>query len=122
MHAFFHAFNKANIEGIMAVYEPGALMVTRPGQVAEGQTALRDVFKGYLATKPTLTPEKYKIVTNGDLALLVIQWTLKGTGQDGKPLQSAGTSSDVMRRQPDGRWLFVIDNPWGAGTLGSTSG
>jgi ketosteroid isomerase-like protein len=29
-----------------------------------------------------------------------------------------GVTSDVLRRQADGRWLFVIDNPWGAGVLG----
>jgi hypothetical protein len=29
-----------------------------------------------------------------------------------------GTTSDVLRRQGDGTWLFVIDNPWGAGILG----
>jgi ketosteroid isomerase-like protein len=29
-----------------------------------------------------------------------------------------GTSTEVIRKQADGRWLFVIDNPWGVGILG----
>jgi ketosteroid isomerase-like protein len=24
-----------------------------------------------------------------------------------------GQNADVLRRQPDGSWRFVIDNPWG---------
>jgi ketosteroid isomerase-like protein len=29
----------------------------------------------------------------------------------------AGESSDVLRRQRDGRWLIALDNPWGADLL-----
>jgi len=29
----------------------------------------------------------------------------------------SGESTDVLRRQEDGRWLIVLDNPWGAQIL-----
>jgi hypothetical protein len=32
-----------------------------------------------------------------------------------------GESSDILRRQSDGRWLIAIDNPWGAQVLGQSS-
>jgi ketosteroid isomerase-like protein len=35
------------------------------------------------------------------------------TAPGGSPLELAGRFTDVVRRQPDGRWLFVIDNPYG---------
>jgi ketosteroid isomerase-like protein len=38
---------------------------------------------------------------------------LDGTGPDGKPVKIEGQSAEVARRQPDGTWLFVIDNPHG---------
>jgi ketosteroid isomerase-like protein len=28
-----------------------------------------------------------------------------------------GDSSDLLRRQQDGRWLIAVDNPWGAQLL-----
>ena len=121
MHAFFRAFNKGDFEAVMAVYEPGAVMVAQPGHVTEGNAGLRAAVNAFLSMKATLTLEKYKLVTASELALAVIQWNLKGTGLDGKPVQMAGTSSDVLRKQSDGRWLFVIDNPWGAGIIGSTA-
>ncbi|MDG4560888.1 MAG: SgcJ/EcaC family oxidoreductase [Candidatus Competibacter sp.] len=117
LHAFFRAFNQGDIDAVIALYEPRAALVAQPGQVAEGHSALREAFNGFLAMKPTLTPEKHTFVTASDLALSTVKWTLKGTGPDGQPVQMEGTSSDILRKQADGRWLFVIDNPWGAGIL-----
>jgi len=36
-----------------------------------------------------------------------------GTGPDGRPITVQGTSADVLRKQADGRWLLVIDHPFG---------
>jgi ketosteroid isomerase-like protein len=42
------------------------------------------------------------------------RWQLEGTGPDGSPIRLDGTSSDVLRRRPDGSWGVLIDDPWGA--------
>ena len=118
LQAFFRAFNQGELDAIMAMYEPQSCMVAESGHLAEGRAAVREAFIGALAMKSTLTPEKHKIVTANDLALSVIKWSLQGTAPDGRPVRKEGISSDVMRKQPDGRWLFVIDNPWGTGILG----
>jgi ketosteroid isomerase-like protein len=36
----------------------------------------------------------------------------------GESVVLGGESTDVLRRQPDGRWLIAIDDPWGARVLG----
>jgi ketosteroid isomerase-like protein len=54
------------------------------------------------------------VAQSGDLAVLTAKWELSMTGQDGKPAQMTGQSMEVVRRQSDGRWLFVIDLPFGA--------
>ena len=92
--------------------------MAQPGQIVEGHAAIREALNGFLAMKPTLIPEKKTLVAAGDIALSVVRWTLNGTGPDGAPVRMDGVTSDVLRRQTDGRWLFVIDNPWGAGVLG----
>ena len=40
-------------------------------------------------------------------------WSFDGTGPDGEPVRLAARNADVLRRQTDGTWRFVIDNPWG---------
>lgn len=51
----------------------------------------------------------------GDTALTQNKWTMKATGPDGSPVDLAGQSAEVMRRQADGNWKFLIDNPWSIG-------
>jgi ketosteroid isomerase-like protein len=40
-------------------------------------------------------------------------WSFDGTGPDGEPVRLEAQNADVLRRQEDGSWRFVIDNPWG---------
>ncbi|HEY7066919.1 MAG TPA: SgcJ/EcaC family oxidoreductase [Chloroflexota bacterium] len=110
--AFAAAFNAGDADALMALYEPGASLVAQPGQVVTGTAAIRAALDGFLALKATMTLETRAIVTAGDVALSHGQWTLAGTTPDGSPLQMAGHNTEVLRRQPDGTWLYVIDNPF----------
>jgi ketosteroid isomerase-like protein len=38
---------------------------------------------------------------------------METTGPDGERILQDGTATDVMRRQSDGTWRYVIDNPGG---------
>ena len=38
---------------------------------------------------------------------------MRATAPDGTKIQERGLSVAVLRRQPDGQWLMVIDNPHG---------
>jgi len=107
------AFNSGNLEAILTFYERGATMVPQPGQQASGIPGIRQALRAFLALKPRSMPKKHSWVIAGDIALGCKRWTLTGTGPDGKPVVMSGTISDVFRRQRDGRWLVVLDNPWG---------
>ena len=54
-----------------------------------------------------------RVLEASDLALVIGVWSFTGTGQGGEPVKMASKSADVLRRQPDGSWRLVIDNPWG---------
>lgn len=114
------AFNRGDIETIVALYEPHARLVVQPGQVVEGHAAIREALRACFALRPTITRQQHQVVTSGDIALSLDQWALTGTGPDGQPIALAGTAVEVLRQQPDGRWLYVIDNPWGTGILGES--
>jgi len=107
------ALNRGDLETAVALYEPNASFVQEPGKVVTGHAAIRGVMQGFLAVKPKLTIQ-VNATQSGDLALLRSQWSLSGTGPDGKPMQMSGNGTEVVRRQADGTWLFVIDNPAGA--------
>jgi len=110
---FAQAVNAGDIEAVIKLYEPAASLTPQPGQVVSGSTAVRDALSGFLAMKPRLTLQARTLAEAGGIALTTSKWIVEGAGPDGKPMKTEGQSAEVARRQPDGTWLFVIDNPHG---------
>ncbi len=106
------ALNAGDVERALTFYEPEATFVPEPGKAATGLAAIREVLNGFVALKPRLTIEVPQVVGSGDVALLCSRWTLKGTGPDGSPVDMAGQGAEVVRRQADGTWRFIVDNPF----------
>ena len=52
------------------------------------------------------------MVEAGDIALYCCQWTMQFTGPDGQEQTLSGRDANVARRQPDGTWRILIDNPF----------
>jgi len=111
------AINRGNLEAALALYEPDAVLVAQPGQLACGATQLRAALGHFIALKPELRSETQNVIEAGDMALYTARWTLRGTDPSGQATTMGGVSSDVLRRQRDGRWLIAVDNPWGAKVL-----
>ena len=118
VNALIEAMNRGDVEAALALYEPGATLVVEPGRLATGTEALRKALEGFIGLKPTLKTEKRDVIEAGDVALYCSAWSLSGIAPDGAPVSMGGNSSDVLRRQADGRWRIAIDNPWGAAILG----
>ena len=107
------AFNKGDISGILCCYEPDAVVMGEPGKPSQGEGDLRAMFAGFIAMKPSFTYSGHEVVQAGDLALHIAPWRMGGVGPDGAPIEQQGLSLAVLRRQADGRWLMVIDQPHG---------
>ena len=107
------AFSARNIEGILATYEPNAVVVGQPGKPAMGTPALRELFKQFIALDPNFTFANQEVVQAGDIALHFNTWKMSGKAPDGTAVEQNGLSVVVLRKQSDGRWLMVIDNPFG---------
>ena len=107
------ALNSGDLEAAVALYEADATLFPEPGQPVTGTAAIREALGGFIAMKPTLNIETVVSAITGDTALTQNKWTMKATGPDGSPVDMAGQSAEVVRRQADGSWKFVIDNPWG---------
>jgi uncharacterized protein (TIGR02246 family) len=105
--------NSGDLESLMTLYEDGAAFAAQPGSLAHGAAGIGAALAGFIAMKGTLDLEVTRVLEVDDLALVIGVWTFTGTGRDGQPVQLAARNADVLRRQPDGTWRFVIDNPWG---------
>jgi uncharacterized protein (TIGR02246 family) len=110
---FEQALNAGDVDALLALYEPTATFTVEPGTIVSGTAAIREALTGFLALKPSISLKPKVIGNAGDVALVSSTWVLEGTGPDGKPVELTGTSAEVVRRQADGTWKFVVDSPWG---------
>ena len=105
--------NSGNLDGLLPLYESEAAFATRPGTLAPGAPGIRDALGGFISMNGKLDLEVTRVLEVDDLALVIGTWSFNGVGPDGEPVQLAAENADVLRRQTDGTWRFVIDNPWG---------
>ena len=111
---FTAAFAAKDLEALLALYEAEPTIVTEPGQPpATGRAALHALLSELLASDCRLRQETTSVLRAGDLALLRATWRLTGTSPEGEALDIKHNSIEVVRRQADGTWLFVIDDPFG---------
>ena len=113
LQSVVEGINTGNFDTLMALYEPEAAFATQPGRLAPGLSGIRDALGGFVAMKGKLDLAVSRVLEVGDLALVVGEWSFSGTDPHGGPVKLAARNADVLRRQRDGTWRFVIDNPWG---------
>ncbi len=111
---FGEALNSGNLEALLALYEPDASFNPEPGQEVHGKEAIRQALEGILAMNPRITLETKTLAQTSDVALCTANWHVTRNGPDG-PMELSGQSVEVARKQSDGSWLFIIDNPLGLG-------
>ena len=105
--------NSGNLDSLMPLYESEAAFATQPGSLAHGAAGVLEALTGFISMKGKLDLEVTRVLEVDDLALVIGVWSFDGTGPDGEPVQLTAQNADVLRRQGDGSWRFVIDNPWG---------
>jgi hypothetical protein len=75
---------------------------------------IRESLRWFLDRGGRISLDAKLVLRVGDLAYLANRWSLTGgTMPDGSPAELGATTAEVARLQPDGTWLYVIDNAWG---------
>ncbi len=110
------ALQAGDIETSVALYEPGATLFAKSGETVTGHEAIRASNAALIALKPTFHIERIVTTVNGDgsIATTRMKARLEGTRPDGRPVKSAMHTLEVLRRQADGSWRYVIDDPFGS--------
>ncbi len=95
---FVERANAGDVEGLVALYESNATLDCGGGEVLVGLDQIRNFFIKFLASHPQLTPSvQAPALCNGDLALTSSR------------LSNEDITAEIARRQPDGNWLWAVD-------------
>jgi ketosteroid isomerase-like protein len=106
-------FNSGKVSAMLAHFEPGGVFVARDGRTVTDPTEIAAELERDMSLGLPLKAEARHVFVAGDVAQIVLDWSIDGTGPDGEPVHIAGSASDVVRRGADGRWRYLIDNALG---------
>jgi ketosteroid isomerase-like protein len=93
---------------MLSLYEPDAVLNPTPEGPVRGKEAIRAALNGFLELGGKMAITTLAVFEGPDgIAMSHGEWSLKG-----ESVELAGKTAEVLRRQADGRWLYLIDNPW----------
>ena len=104
--AFQQAMRQGDVDAVLSLYEPNASFSSPAGEVRGGHAALREAFAPQAAARAEFNFRIKHVVQSGELALVHTEWRTT------RPQEASGYALEVLRRQPDGRWLLVIGDPF----------
>ncbi|MFN2427183.1 MAG: SgcJ/EcaC family oxidoreductase [Candidatus Binatia bacterium] len=109
---FEERVNAGDIEGLLALYESEATVAAGPEGLLVGRAAIRGFLEPLLAMKAVMDMGDITVIALDDnLAVLHHDWRATFTDPDGKQAEMTGKATEVVRRQADGSWLFLLDDP-----------
>ncbi len=115
MKLFSERAAAGDLDGLMELYADDAVFQPDFGTTLVGHDQIRTASEEFLALRPQITyTNEPDVVVAGDIALVTNFWTMTATLPDGATMREGGVSADVTRRQPDGTWKILVDQPRGA--------
>src|SRR5690606_36068996 len=92
--------NAGDVDGLVALYEPDAVLALPGGRTATGAREIRAAYERLVADQPSFQPGvQQPSLRSGDLALTSSR------------LPNGSVTVEVARLQLDGTWLWVLDQP-----------
>jgi ketosteroid isomerase-like protein len=95
---FIERGNVGDLEGLVVLFEPDAVVASPGGADITGHEAIRRKYAEVLARAPEFSlGHQQPAMIHGDIAL-TSTW-----------FDDGGAAAEVARRQPDGTWRWMID-------------
>jgi ketosteroid isomerase-like protein len=110
---FAQALNSGDVDALVDLYATDGFLMAQRDTAARGSAEIRAALAQYVAAQSRIELTTRKVVQAGDTALLIGDWHFRRMENDGREVLSSGTSIEVGCRQPDGRWCYLIDLPYG---------
>jgi uncharacterized protein (TIGR02246 family) len=111
IHAMLSAaFRAGDLEAFLELYEPGATLIVPPeGRQVSGREEIRVAVEPTIAQRPRFSSDVERKLEADGIALTCVRWRADGEGEDAVAMEGRGAV--VSRRQRDGGWRILLDNP-----------
>ena len=105
--------SSGKVSALIEMFDPKCVFVEDDGRTVTGHADIAVRLERFVAPGVPLVTKMRHVFVGDDIAQLVVDWSIDGTGPDGKDVHLGGTACDVVRRAADGFWRFIIDNNQG---------
>jgi ketosteroid isomerase-like protein len=112
------ALSDGDLEAALAQYEKGALLAYWPEARRtsyDGSDDVAQALASFMALRLPLSVRITSVLESPELALVICERRVAGTGPDGEQVRLTGQGCAVLRPQPDGAWRIAAD-AWSVGT------
>lgn len=100
---------KQDLDAAVNLYHENATFVpTADRPPVNGHEGIKKELEIFLPIAATMKPVHRKIYENGDIALVKLLWSMQS---DEGPKEF--TALEVLKKADDGKWQYLIDNPYG---------
>ena len=97
----------------MQFYADDCVMIEQPNVVLRGKDAIAQSLQAMVDSGHVLSVRMQDAIIVGDVAYSISDWQITKNGTT----IAVGKGTDLLCKAQDGRWLMVLDNPFGADAL-----
>ncbi len=102
--------NTGDIDGLADLYMPDVVYVNPDGKRMVGRAAVREDLAGLIALNPTIDIYDRQHLVYRDIVFTTNHSRLKITTPDGKTQELTGSGLEILQKQADGGWRYIIDD------------
>jgi ketosteroid isomerase-like protein len=102
-------FNSGKVPAMMSLYASEAVFIAKDGRTITDHTEIATELERDPNLGLPLKAKTRHVFVADNIAQIVLDWSIDGTGPDGKHVHIGGSASDILRRGPDGLWRYLID-------------
>ena len=103
-----------DLQGALSCFDKDATYIERDGQEITGLNNIKKAMEHLCTWRPEITGSSHKVTIVGNLAVWIDKWSLKAIMPNGNPVEMNGATSCMMKKNDEGIWLWLVDNPFAA--------
>ncbi|MCY7423080.1 MAG: DUF4440 domain-containing protein [Chitinophagaceae bacterium] len=111
---FLEAVRNGDVKTAMTCFDKEGVYIGKDSKPISGMDNIEKVITELCKMKPDIKVYEHQMSPVGsDMMYWLDKWTMTAAaGADGKPMKMKGASANMMRKNADGQWLWLVDNPF----------
>lgn len=111
---FRHCIHQGDLKGALSCFDSAATYIERDGREIKGLAHIEKALESLCLWKPEIKGMNHKLTCVGDIALWVDNYVVKAKMPNGDPIEMEGVTTCILKRNNQGIWLWLVDNPFAA--------